>query len=114
MNDVLDIQKFDNVFKIFHVYLEDLKIKNGPMCKLWMSIIPWCFAYDRTNYSRYLPWYVHSMKDLQTSNPPVWEYLKDGGFSVQMSTTNTFGRIPMDHLEGFPWIIWKDSHGSSN
>ena len=76
------------------------------------SIIPWCFAYDRTNYSRHLPWYVHSMKDLQTSNPPVWEYLKDGGFSVQMSTTDTFGRIPMDHLEGFPWIIWKDSHGS--
>ena len=100
MNDVLDNQKFDNVFKIFHVYLADLKTKNGPMCKFWKSyitmvntlldlihasregnvflhleavesIIPWCFAYDRTNYSRYLPWYVHSMKDLQTSNPPV-------------------------------------------
>ena len=36
------------------------------------------------------------MKVLQTFNPLVWEYLKDDGFSVQMSATNTFGRILMD------------------
>ena len=60
------------------------------------SMIPWCFAYDRTNCSRYLPWYIQSMKELQTSTSGIWDYLCKGGFSVEMSSTNTFGRIPMD------------------
>ena len=60
------------------------------------SMIPWCFAYDRTNYFRYLPWYIQSMKELQTSRSGSWDYLCKGGFSVEMSSTNTFGRIPID------------------
>ena len=25
------------------------------------ELIPWCFVYDRTNYARYLPWYLLQM-----------------------------------------------------
>ena len=59
-------------------------------------MIPWCFAYYCTNYSRYLPWYLHNMKDLEVSYPDVWKYLEQGGFSVQIGPENTFGKIPMD------------------
>ena len=122
---LLESNKFERIFELFHVYFDKLTKQNGSMSEFWVSyvtmvstllniirasregnfqlhlesiesIIPWCFAYDRTNYSRYLPWYIHSMMELQESNPAAWEYLQNGGFSTQMSNNNTFGRVPMD------------------
>ena len=120
----LSSEKFGKLMTSFDVFFK--KIQNqGSMSEYWVSyitmvktlldiirasregnfllhlesveaIIPWCFAYDRTNYSRYLPYYIQSMKELETSKPSVWEYLCDRGFSVQLSSTNAFGRIPMD------------------
>ena len=60
------------------------------------AIIPWCFAYDRTNYARYLPWYLDNMLSLPNSHPEIHRQLEEGGFSVQLGEKNTFGRIPMD------------------
>ena len=59
-------------------------------------MIPWRFAYDRMNCARYLPWYLKSIISLSTSRPQVNEYLEKGGVSVQLSSVNKFGRIPMD------------------
>ena len=124
-NEVLSDERFDGILESFNAFFEKLKTQTGSMSEFWISyitmiktlldiirasrdgdfllhlesveaIIPWCFAYDRTNYSRYLPWYIQSMNELKSSNPEVWEYLCDRGFSVQMSSSNTFGRIPMD------------------
>ena len=124
---LLDGKKFERIFDLFQVYYEKLRKTNGAMSEFWISyttmvsilldiirasregnfdlhlqsieeIIPWCFAYDRTNYARYLPWYIQSMLELKESNPSAWEYLQNGGFSTQMSDNNTFGRVPIDQV----------------
>ena len=59
-------------------------------------MIPCFFAYDHTNYARYLPWYLINMQNLEVSHPGISQYLNNGGFSVQLSSENPFGKIPMD------------------
>ena len=127
IDTLLQNHSFGKIFELFEKYTAILKSGTGPMSEFWMSymemvstllnlirasregdfdlhlnsvesMIPWCFAYDRTNYSRYLPWYAQSMRDLENSNPSAWTYLQNGGFSTQMSSSNTFGRIPMDQV----------------
>ena len=60
------------------------------------SMIPWCFAYDKINYARYLSPYFAEMTNLPAKKPDVYEGFKAGQFSVQMSCNNSFGRIPVD------------------
>ena len=38
------------------------------------------------------------MKRLPETHPQVHEHMLHGGFSVQMSDTNTFGQIPVDQM----------------
>ncbi|KAL8580891.1 hypothetical protein ACOMHN_039591 [Nucella lapillus] len=59
-------------------------------------MIPWCFAYDRLNYARYLPAYYAQMTNLAASQPEIYKAFKDGNFSVQLTESNPFGRIPVD------------------
>ena len=59
-------------------------------------MIPWCFAYDRLNYARYLPAYYAEMTNLAASRPEIYQAFRDGNFSVQLSESNPFGRIPVD------------------
>ena len=60
------------------------------------NLIPWCFAYNRSNYAKYLPWYLLQMINLSTTHPDVHEYLADGNFSTQIGNDNSFGCISMD------------------
>ncbi|XP_030267556.1 uncharacterized protein LOC115578638 [Sparus aurata] len=60
------------------------------------TMIPWCFAYDKMNYARYLSPYFAQMTNLPEKYPSVYEAFKTGQFSVQLSNNNTFGRIPVD------------------
>ena len=60
------------------------------------AMIPWCFAYDRLNYARYLPYYYAHMYQLPTTHPDVHAEFIQGGFSVQLGSNNPFGRIPVD------------------
>ena len=59
-------------------------------------MIPWCFAYDKVNYARYLPVYLADITKLQTDHPDVHRGLMTGYFSVQLSEESTFGRLPVD------------------
>ena len=45
---------------------------------------------------RYLSVYYCDTTRLPETHPQVHQYMLHGGFSVQMSDTNTFGRIPVD------------------
>ncbi len=51
-------------------------------------MIPWCFAYDKVNYARYLSAYFAQMTNLPESSSLVYEAFKAGQFSVQMSSSN--------------------------
>ena len=60
------------------------------------EMIPWCFIYNRSNYSRYLPWYYYEMACLPQTHPELHAYIENGGFSCQIGPVNTVGRIPSD------------------
>ena len=59
-------------------------------------MIPWCFAYDKVNYSRFLPYYYATLSRLPIEHPDVHDHFMHGGFSVQIGEKNPFGRIPVD------------------
>ena len=48
--------------------------------------IPRCRAADRGNYVRYLPGSLNGMVTLQQKQPKFYEYLRDGGFVVRLSS----------------------------
>ena len=109
----------------FHKYRGHLRSGQGKLASFWMSyidmvevvldlirasreglwklhlsavhsMIPWCFAYNRMNYARYLPVYLSEMSRLHEDHPEVFQHFQDGGFSVQIGPKNPFGRIPVD------------------
>ena len=55
-----------------------------------------CFAYDTLNYACYIQYYYAQMYQLPTTNPDVHAEFMHGGFSVQLSSNNPFGRIQVD------------------
>ena len=62
------------------------------------SSLPWFFAYDRPNYSRYLTAHYYDLVALETKHPHVYEQFQDGNFSVQVSEANPFGRVEADKV----------------
>ena len=48
-------------------------------------LIPWCFSYDKVNYSRYLTPYFAHMTNLGDKNPEVQKAFKEGSSSVQLA-----------------------------
>ena len=60
--------------------------------------LPWLFAYDRTNYSRYLTAHFQDLMNLEEDFPDIHEEFTNGNFSVQLSKTNPFGRMEADKV----------------
>ncbi len=59
------------------------------------DMLPWMFAYDRTNYSRYLPVYWCDMMSLRDVHPSTYEAFQAGDFVVQRSG-NAFSQVAVD------------------
>lgn len=125
-NELLEVQSFAEVQSLWQKFLDHLRRENGDLSTFWMTyvdivenvllallraaregnwqlhlsaieaMIPWCFAYDKVNYARYLPAYYEQMANLPNEHPAVFEAFSDGHFSVQLSNSNPFGRIPVD------------------
>ncbi|XP_078353848.1 uncharacterized protein LOC144638526 [Oculina patagonica] len=125
LDAVLNSPRFAYLFDLYQDYLSFLRTEAGHLAQFWMSymdmvetllhlirssregnwmlhlyairaVLPWCFAYDRVNYSRYLSVYYTEMTRLSIDHPDVHVQLENGGFSVQLGTQNPFGRIPVD------------------
>ena len=60
------------------------------------ALLPWMFAYNRTNYSRYLSVYWFEMNNLATTNPFVHQELMKGDFAVQRQDVHGFSRVACD------------------
>ena len=98
LKEVLDNSSCARIIEVFEVYREFLRGGNGNLSSLrvsyldmveillglirasregdWMlhlasilAMIPWCFAYDRMNYDRYLPYYYAQMSQLSYHTP---------------------------------------------
>ena len=60
-------------------------------------MLPWVAAYDRINYSRYLPIYWCQIKTLPETHPQAQYYLHSGEFAVQRSQDVSFSQVAVDH-----------------
>ena len=125
LDEVLKDPSCIHILQRFDEYLDFLRKENGDLSAFWVSYIdaieivlglirasregnwllhlamiretiPWCFAYDRQNYARYLPVYYRDMSRLAIDHPQMYDYFLAGGFAVQLGTSNPFGRIPVD------------------
>lgn len=125
LQKVMENKSYVLILKHFGVYMDYLRHENGSLSTFWMSyldmveillgllrasregdwplhlayirkVIPWCFAYDRQNYARYLPYYYAQMSRLAVDYPNVHAQFVEGGFSVQIGPKNPFGKIPVD------------------
>ena len=125
LDAVLTNDSCKKILLLFDVYLNDLKHNRGPLATYWMTylgmveillgllradregdwplylscireMIPLCFAMDKTNYARYLPIYYAQMTHLKEDCPDLYHHFQNGGFSVQLSSTNPFARIAVD------------------
>lgn len=123
---IMESPSFVELTILWRDFLEHLRHNNGELSGYWMSyvdmvenillgllrasregnwdlhlravreMIPWCFAYDKINYARYLSAYLAQMTNLPEDHPDVYKAFKEGKFSVQLSSSNPFGRIPVD------------------
>ena len=59
------------------------------------ELLPWLFAYDRTNYCRYLSAYWCEMKCLPSTHPIANAQMERGEFAVQRSG-RYFSQVPVD------------------
>ena len=138
LDSVLHNPSLALLFDLFHQYLSFLRSDGGPLAQFWMSyidmvetllhlirsssegnwllhlyairsVLPWCFAYDRINYSRYLSVYYAEMTRLSIDYPEVYVQLESGGFSVQLGRQNPFGRTPVDQMQTIEETVNKDT-----
>ena len=49
-------------------------------------MLPWMFAYDRSNYSRFMSYYWCQMRSLKSTHPRVHHELSNGEFVVERSS----------------------------
>ena len=118
---ILNSDPFKEIHLIWIQYLQYLLFENGPLSCFWMSyidivgdvllglirasregnwqlhlyairnMIPWCFAYDKINYARYLPVYYAQMINIPSEHPNVYSNFMNGRFSVQLAGESPFG-----------------------
>ena len=62
------------------------------------DMVPWFFAYDRINYSRYLPVYIHEMTALRNTHPDVHHAFCEGEFVVQRRVDKGFCGTACDQV----------------
>ena len=53
-------------------------------------------AYDRLNYARFMPYYYAMMSQLPIDHPDMYIHFQQGGFSVQIGSSNLFDRISVN------------------
>jgi hypothetical protein len=60
------------------------------------AMLPWFFAFERVNYSRYGTVYWMEMMNLSNTHPTVHHYLQSDHFTVQRISDNKFSQVSMD------------------
>ena len=50
------------------------------------ELCPWFFAFDHTNYARWLPIHIKDLVELPVKHPTVYQDFRKGKFVMQRST----------------------------
>ena len=63
-----------------------------------LKITPWLLAYDRVNYFRYVPVYLHEMREFEKAHPFAHEHLRAGEFAIQQQDRYGFFATTADQV----------------
>src|SRR6218665_3084029 len=95
------VKEFENTVLLF---VRSFRESNfGLYLDAMISLIPWFFALDRTNYARWLSVHIRDMADLQNSNREVFNQFNLGKFTVK-KTACKLGRGKMQICR-LGWVI---------
>ena len=78
-------------------------------CACLRLMLPYMFAFDRTNYARYMTMYWCEMSALRQTHPEAYRQLMNGNFAVQRSSSNSFSQVAVD--QAIEQTINRDSKG---
>ena len=88
---------FIDMVELLLCFIRSSRTRNWPMhINCLQEMLPWMAAYDRTNYSRYVPVYILDMVHLPETHPDMHNRLMAGEFAVQLTKDRTFNSIPHD------------------
>ena len=59
------------------------------------QLVPWMFALDHTNYSRWLPIFISDLKQLPAKHPKIYDEFVKGNFTSK-KTSRRFSSLPED------------------
>ena len=62
------------------------------------KITPWLLAYDCVNYSRYVPVYLHEMREFEKAHLFAHEHLRAGEFAIQQQERYGFFATAADQV----------------
>ena len=71
------------------------------------STLPWLFAYDRHNYSRYLTSHYYDLTFLSISHPEIYREFQNDNFSIGLFASSPFAWMEMNKV--IETIINKDT-----
>ena len=80
------------------------------MLETYMIMLPWFFAYDLYNYSRYFSYFVTQMQYLERDYPTIYQTFRtEHGFVVNQLLSNGFSGKPVDKF--IENSIYQDAKG---
>ena len=86
--------------KLFELLLLFIRASRDQLWELHLQSLhafcPYFFALDMINYARTTPVYLSQMYAIKEKDPQTWEFLSDGGFSVNKLKVQ-FSSIGSDH-----------------
>jgi len=89
--------EFIDMVQLLLCFIRSTRTRNWPMhLQCLQEMLLWMAAYDRTNYSRYVPLYILDMLQLPETHPDLHNRLMSGEFAVQLTDNRTFTCIPHD------------------
>ena len=120
-------EKFSSFTTMWIDFLEDLTENGGELACYWLSflemakillnllcatraglwdlfletirdIIPYTFAYDNINYSRYLTVMLGDLTAIESEFPNVYQEFKHGNFTAQLEADHPFARMEPDKI----------------
>ncbi|KAG1674646.1 Pinin [Nymphon striatum] len=76
-----------------------------------IELMPWFFALDRTNYSRWLSVHIRDMENLPIKHPEILKQFKAGKFTFQ-KTEHAFSSMPLDQAHEQNNLLVKGDGGA--
>ena len=87
---------FLDMMDILFAFLRSTKVGNWNLhLEATNAMLPWMFAYDHQNYSRFITYYWSQMTRLPTAHPNIFNEFLLGNFAVRR-TPGKFNKVPSD------------------